>query len=176
MYAPIGQLAANVALGPLPLARRMITRDLGFANASVRTVFDQVRAVEAWPRLLPHYRHVRIIERDAAGGGVVDMSAVRAFGALKWPTWWRSLMEIDHARPAVRFRHIGGVTTGMDVDWAFEAAERGTHITLVHSWDGPAWPFVRTFAATRVIGPVFVHAIATLTLAGLARAAELEER
>ena len=164
--------ADPVALGPMPVGRRMTTRDEGASRTSVSAIFDMVRAVEEWPAHLPHYRWVRMLERDTQGGGVVEMSANRPFGPVGWPTFWRSLMEVDHARPAVRFRHIDGVTTGMEVDWAFEPSAEGTRITLLHEWDGPRWPLIGPFAATAVIGPVFVHGIAQRTLAGLVRAAE----
>ncbi|HEX4932384.1 MAG TPA: hypothetical protein VFV33_04340, partial [Gemmatimonadaceae bacterium] len=117
---------------------------------------------------------VRFRERARDGGGIVEMSANRPFGLLDWPTWWLSEMEVDAARPAVRFRHIGGITTRMEVEWAFEALPggQGTHVRLVHAWDGPRWPLIGVFAATVVIGPVFVHGIASRTLEGLARVAE----
>lgn len=165
-----------VSLGPMPGKKRMNTRDEGFARASVRVVFDIVRDVERWPEHLAHYRWVRMVERDGNGGGIVEMSANRPFGVLNWPTFWRSLMEVDHARPAVRFRHIGGITTAMDVEWAFEPGDAGTFITLDHLWDGPRWPLVGGLAAVGVIGPVFVHGIASRTLAGLVRAAEAAQR
>lgn len=163
-----------VSLGPMPVGRRMTTVDEGLARASVRTTFDIVRDVESWPKHLAHYRWVRMIERDGEGGGVVEMSAYRPFGPVGWPTFWRSLMEVDHSpeRPAVRFRHVGGVTTGMEVEWAFETGSAGTSIRLVHEWDGPRWPLIGTIAAKAVIGPVFVHGIASRTMAGLVRAAE----
>ena len=81
-------------------------------------------------------------------------------------------MAVDLAAPAVRFHHIGGVTKGMDVEWSFEAVEGGTRVRLVHVWDGPNWPLIGVLAATMVIGPVFVHGIASRTLEGLAREAE----
>lgn len=174
--ASIPQLHFAVALGPMPAARRMTTHDLGIARAPVQRVFELVRNVADWPRYLAHYRWVRMLEQDANGGGVVEMAADRPFGPLRWPTYWRSVMEVDHVRPAVRFRHIAGVTAGMDVEWAFEpigdAAGHVTAIKLVHLWDGPRWPLIGPLAATAVIGPVFVHGIASRTVAGLVRAAE----
>lgn len=174
MNAAATPSVAPISLGPMPGAAkgRMVTRDEGFARAPVRTVFDVVRDVERWPVHLAHYRWVRMTARDGTGGGIVEMSANRPFGIVDWPTFWRSLMEVDHARPAVRFRHIGGITTGMDVEWAFEATDAGTCITLLHEWDGPRWPLVGGLAARGVIGPVFVHGIASRTMAGLVRAAE----
>jgi hypothetical protein len=81
-------------------------------------------------------------------------------------------MAVDEARPAIRFRHIGGITTEMDVEWSFHAVAGGTHVKLLHVWDGPRWPLIGVIAATAVIGPVFIHGIASRTLAGLAAAAE----
>lgn len=159
-------------LGPMPLGRAMETVDERIVRAPVGTTFDLARAVEEWPAHLAHYRFVRWVRRDPDGGGIVDMAANRPFGPVNWPTWWRSLMSIDHRAPAVRFRHIGGITTGMDVEWNFTARDGGTYVRLVHVWDGPRWPLIGIPAAVMVIGPVFIHGIASRTLAGLAAVAE----
>lgn len=149
----------------------MVTRDELWVRTSVSMMFALARDVERWPEHLPHYRFVRMREAAADGGGVVEMSANRPFGPFAWPTWWLSEMSVDRARPAVRFRHIGGITTAMDVEWAFAPRDGGTHVTLLHVWDGPRWPLIGGLAATHVIGPVFIHGIASRTLAGLARVA-----
>jgi hypothetical protein len=154
----------------------METIDAAMVRAPVEVMFRLVREVELWPGWLSHYRYVRFRSRSSDGGGVVEMSANRPFGLLDWPTWWLSEMAVDERRAAVRFRHIGGVTTGMDVEWGLEAVEGGTQVRLVHAWDGPPWPLIGAFAATQVIGPVFIHGIASRTLAGLAREAEARER
>lgn len=127
--------------------------------------------VEQWPRLLSHYRWVRFLEQRP-GGGVVEMSANRPFGPLDWPTWWVSEMWIEPGRHAVRYRHIRGITTGMDVEWTLRDTPDGVDVTIVHEWSGPNWPLIRQPAAEWVIGPVFVHGIASRTLAGLKRAVE----
>ena len=166
---------ASYDLGPMPLGRAMRTVDEGFVHAPVRTTFEIVRDVEQWPAHLAHYRFVRFRERAPDGGGIVEMAANRPFGAINWPTWWLSEMQVVDAPggvPAVRFRHIGGITKGMDVEWRFESRDGGTHVELVHAWDGPRWPLIGVFAATVVIGPVFVHGIATRTLKGLGAVAE----
>lgn len=164
-------------LGPMPLGRAMRTVDEGFVRAPIRAVFEIVRDVERWPAHLAHYRFVRFRERASDGGGVVEMAANRPFGPIAWPTWWLSEMQVtgvNGATPSVRFRHIGGLTKGMEVEWRLEALNGGTQVELVHVWDGPRWPVIGAFAATAVIGPVFVHGIASRTLAGLARVAECE--
>lgn len=150
----------------------MVTDDEQLVRAPLRRIFDIVRDVEHWPAYLSHYRFVRFRERATDGGGIVEMSANRPFGIANWPTWWLSEMQVIHDTPAVRFRHIGGVTKGMEVEWSFRELPEGTHVRLLHVWDGPHWPMIGVFAATQVIGPLFVHGIASRTLAGLARVAE----
>ncbi|HEY5544885.1 MAG TPA: SRPBCC family protein [Gemmatimonadaceae bacterium] len=159
-------------LGPMPAGRAMETLDERIVHASVSTAFDLVKDVESWPALLQHYRFVRFRSRNSDGGGIVEMSANRPFGLVNWPTWWLSQMVVDQSRPAVRFRHIGGVTKEMDVEWSFTPTDGGTHVRLLHVWDGPHWPLIGVLAATSVIGPVFVHGIASRTLEGLALEAE----
>lgn len=160
------------SLGPMPLGRPMETVDEQLVRAPVRTIFELARDVEHWPGHLPHYRWVRFRERAVDGGGIVEMAAWRPFGLVGWPTWWLSEMSVDDRRPAIRFRHIGGITAGMDVEWTFEARPGGTWVRVVHVWDGPRWPLIGVVAATAVIGPVFIHGIASRTLAGLAAVAE----
>ena len=160
------------SLGRMPSGRAMETLDERRVRAGADAVFGIVRDVERWPALLPHYRHVRFRARGDDGGGLVEMSANRPFGPLNWPTWWLSEMEVDASRPAVRFRHVAGITRDMDVEWAFEPAGGDTHVRLLHVWDGPRWPVIGAVAATAVIGPVFIHGIASRTLEGLARHAE----
>ena len=163
-------------LGPMPAARTMTTIDEQIVRAPLETIFRIASDVERWPSHLRHYRYVTMRERDAKGGGLVEMSANRPFGALDWPTWWLSEMEVRQPggaqAPAIRFRHVGGITTGMDVEWSFVPAPGGTHVKILHVWNGPRWPGIGSVAAVAVIGPVFIHGIASRTLAGLAHAAE----
>lgn len=161
-------------LGPMPLGRPMETADERIVKAPWRVIFGLAKNVEDWPVHLRHYRYVRFRERASDGGGLVEMSADRPFGPVGWPTWWLSEMSVDEGAPAIRFRHIEGITKGMDVEWSFRAAEGGTHVKIVHAWDGPPLPFLGIPAANLVIGPVFIHGIASRTLAGLAAAAERE--
>ena len=169
-------MTAPLALGPMPVDRRMTAVDECFMRAPLARVFALSADVERWPALLSHYRFVRFLDRRSDGGGVVDMSANRPFGIVQWPTWWRSRMAVvapGGARaPSVRFTHIGGVTTGMDVEWTFTERDGGTHVRITHVWDGPPVPVLGSIAATAVIGPVFVSGIASRTLAQLALAAE----
>lgn len=150
----------------------MRTVDRQVVGASAERMFDAAADVERWPDRLAHYRWVRFHGRRS-DGGLVEMAAVRPFGPLRWPVWWESEMWVDAARREVRYRHVRGITTGMDVTWTVvpRGAEE-SEVTIVHTWRGPDWPLLRVPAASWVIGPVFVHGIAARTLAGLARAVE----
>ena len=169
------RVRAPYRLGPMPLQRPMITVDELTVRATRDVMFDIAKEVLAWPEHLAHYNFVKFRSRTRDGGGLVEMSADRPFGGpLNWPTWWLSEMSIDPTIPNIRFRHVEGITTGMDVEWQFllRADPDVTHVRIVHAWDGPGFgPFGR-IAAQAVIGPVFIHGIASRTLAGLARAAE----
>jgi uncharacterized membrane protein len=136
--------------------------------APLDAVFRAAADVERWPDLLAHYRWVRMLEQRA-DGGVVEMAAWRPFGPLRYPTWWTSEMTIDAGAHEIRYRHIRGITRGMDVVWRLTPTPTGTHVDLTHDWHGPSWPLVRRPAAEWVIGPVFVHGIASRTLTGLKR-------
>lgn len=151
----------------------MIRIDEQHTTAPPDRAFLVAADVERWPEILPHYRWVRFREQRGFGRGVVEMAAWRDFGGpLRWPTWWLSEMNADADEPIVRYRHIDGITRGMDVRWEFHEAGSGTLVRIVHEWDGPAWPVIRSVAANAVIGPHFVSAIATRTLAGICAEAE----
>lgn len=142
--------------------------------------------VERWPDILPHYRRVEFTRRDGLGTGRVEMAAVRGFGPFPWPVWWASEMVTDPAEGEVRYRHVAGITEGMDVVWRLEpldpeeASGAGrtasgtptTHVVILHDWDGPGWPLIGGLAGRRVIGPHFVRVVADRTLAGIRRSLE----
>jgi hypothetical protein len=67
---------------------------------------------------------------------------------------------------------VRGITRGMDVVWQLVPSGEGTEVTIVHDWTGPRWPLIGAAAAAWVIGPVFIHGIASRTLAGIRRAVE----
>ena len=133
-------------------------------------VFTAASAVTRWPGILPHYRWVRRLD-----DGLVEMAAWRPFGLLKYPTWWVSQMTIDRPAGEIRYRHVRGVTKGMEVVWRLVEDGGGAGVVdveIVHTWDGPKWPLIGRLAANVVIGPVFIHGIASRTLAGIKRATE----
>lgn len=151
----------------------MRTIDRHHMKAPIERVFRAAMDVEHWPALLSHYRWVRMLERRE-NGGLVEMAAWRPFGRLKYPTWWVSEMRVDHGNMAIHYRHVRGITTGMDVVWQLETSSEGTEVMIVHQWSGPPWPLVGPAAADWLIGPVFIQGIASRTLAGIAQYVEAE--
>ncbi|HEX9886664.1 MAG TPA: SRPBCC family protein [Longimicrobiales bacterium] len=143
------------------------------AHAPPDACFRAAADVERWPEILPHYRWVRFRSKEGFARGIVEMAAWRHFGPLGYPTWWVSEMDHDpHAR-RVTYRHVEGVTRGMDVLWEVTEQARGrTLLRIVHEWDGPAWPLIGPLAARTVINRHFISAIARRTLVGVARSAE----
>ena len=140
-------------------------------RAPLASVFEAASEVERWPAILSHYRWVRRLE-----GSLVEMAAWRPFGVFKYPTWWVSEMTLDRAAGEIRYRHVRGITRGMNVVWRMVevggGSGGGVDVEVVHTWDGPAWPLIGRLAADLVIGPVFIHGIASRTLAGIKRSVE----
>ena len=149
----------------------MRTVDRCLMQAPIERVFHAASDVERWPELLAHYRRVTMRERYE-DGGVVEMAAWRPFGIARYPTWWTSRMEIDRSKWQVRYQHIDGITRGMNVVWQLVSHNGDTDVTIVHEWNGPRWPLIGGLAASLVIGPIFIHGIASRTLAGIARHVE----
>jgi hypothetical protein len=147
------------------------TIDRTTMGAPLAAVLEAAADVERWPALLSHYRWVRFLERTPSGG-LVEMAAWRPFGPVGYPTWWVSEMRVDRESPAVHYRHVRGITAGMDVVWRFVPRGQETEVTIVHEWPGPRWPLIGPAAASLVIGPVFIHGIASRTLAGIRRHVE----
>jgi hypothetical protein len=167
----------------------MITVDRARIAAPPERVFGAAAEVERWPEILPHYRWVRFLPggtgtaaagragepeaaSDPGAGGesrLVEMAAWRPFGPLRYPTWWVSEMTVIPSAPAVRYRHVRGITRGMAVEWTFAYRDGAVDVTVTHRWAGPAWPLVARPVADLIIGPLFVHGVARRTLAGLKR-------
>ena len=149
----------------------MRTVDRSRIAAPFDRVFNAASTVTRWPDILPHYRWVRMLD-----DGLVEMAAWRPFGLVKYPTWWVSEMTVDRPAGEIRYRHVRGITRGMDVVWRLEADGGGSgdavDVEIVHTWEGPPWPLIGHLAANLVIGPIFIHGIASRTLAGIKHAAE----
>ena len=126
--------------------------------APPEVVFALARDVERWPRLLPHYEDVRILERRPDGSVVARMIARRpVFGllGLGLPVAWRSRTWSERDTCRIRFVHQGGATNGMDVTWRIEATEGGCQVTIEHEFRprfAPWAPFIDRFFTRPIAG------------------------
>lgn len=132
-------------------------------EAPARLVFDVARGVDRWERLLPHYARSRVVERRDDGSTVVAFVARRPL--LPWlgigiPVAWRARTWNEPDRLRLRFRHVAGVTRGMDVTWRIEPRDDGhATVTIEHDFS-PRVPGLAGF-----VDRWFTRAIAGRTLA-----------
>lgn len=130
------------------------------------TIFRLAAAVEDWPRILPHYRWVRLL-RDEGQHRVVEMAARR-----DWiPVRWTAVQELYPDERRITFRHIRGVTRGMDVAWTLTPTDDGVLVQIWHAFL-PRWPLVPDALVRLVIGRFFVEHIASRTLVRIKELAE----
>ena len=138
-------------------------------DAPAQLVFDLARDVERWPRLLPHYLDVHVIDRQPDGVITARMVAVRAvvpsigYGI---PVAWRARTWCDEAALRLRFVHLGGATAGMDVTWRIEPVSAGCRVSIDHHFE----PAVAAWAT--LVDVLFVRPIAGRTLATFKTIAE----
>ncbi|CEF48598.1 unnamed protein product [uncultured bacterium] len=121
------------------------------------TVFEAAANLELWPRILPHYRYIRYLERSP-GRNVVVMAATRS----GIPISWTSEQIIDRDRVEVRFLHLKAFTKGMRVVWTFQEVPTGVLVEIEH--DLAFRVKILAPIADKIIGDFFIHHIANKTL------------
>jgi ribosome-associated toxin RatA of RatAB toxin-antitoxin module len=125
-------------------------------------IFALAADVERWPQLHPAYRWCRVLERTPST--VVFEMGGRIRG---WPARWRARQERFPAQGRILFRHLGGLTRGMVVEWRLRPeGETLTHLRIDHEFV-MSWPVVGRVVSDLIIGPVFIDWIARATLRGV---------
>ena len=120
-------------------------------------VFETAANLELWPRILPHYRYIRYLERSPSRN-VVVMAATRS----GIPISWTSEQIIDRDRVEVRFLHLKAFTKGMRVVWTFQEVPTGVLVEIEH--DLAFCVKILAPIADKIIGDFFIHHIANKTL------------
>ncbi len=121
--------------------------------------------IEKWPVILPHYRKVKILERDPGQHRVTaSMSAWRDILPVSWRSHQFLYYHEDPEQASIQYHHTGGVTKGMEVCWTFTpTGTPGEYVVeITHDWN-PGWPLIGGIAS-RLICQLIVHNIAGKTL------------
>ena len=126
-------------------------------RAPKTAIFEAAANLELWPKILPHYRYIRYLERGA-DRNVVIMAAVRS----GIPVSWTSEQIIDRQKMEIHFHHLKAWTKGMHVVWSFRGTPAGVLVEIVHDLR----------FRVRVLGPIiepiigqgFIHPVASRTL------------
>ena len=116
---------------------------------------------------MPHYRYVRVLAQNGPAR-TVEMAARHGFV----PLHWTAEQTNDPVRPHIAFHHVKGPTRGMDVEWIFTPlGNAGTRVQIVHRL-AFRFPIAADFLGKFVVSDIFIHGVATKTLAHMKRLAE----
>src|SRR5438874_9822897 len=95
-------------------------------RAPKNTIFETAANLELWPKILPHYRYIRYLERGS-NRNIVVMAACRSGIPIKWT----SEQIIDRPNLEVRFNHLKAFTKGMHVVWTFRETPNGVLVEIM---------------------------------------------
>lgn len=148
----------------------MHTQNEIIIHAAPETIFALGANIADWPRILPHYRWIKVFSDD---GRVkqAEMAARRNRFPVKWQTSQIVLPEENR----LIFFHTGGVSRGMYVEWTItplpQAEGGGVRVIIFHDLTYPVAPLTNWFAHS-IVGELFVSYIAGKTLARIKEIAE----
>jgi hypothetical protein len=131
-------------------------------RAPLARIFETTSNLLLWPKVLPHYRWIRIL-KAGDDGLIVRMAARR--GCL--PIRWTSRFQIDPITPELRFEHLRAFTRGMKVRWTYTPTTDGVLVKISHELER-ASAFGRWFAH-RALGEMFIRPVAARTLSHFKR-------
>ena len=126
-------------------------------HAPKTVIFETAANLELWPKILPHYRYIRFLERGPDRNMVI-MAAKRS----GIPISWISEQIIDRDKFEIHFHHLRAWTKGMHVVWTFSEMPAGVLVAISHDLRFR----VRALApiVDLVIGDFFIHNVANKTL------------
>ena len=123
-----------------------------------------VSELVAWPRYLPHYRWIRVMENHQ------DYQIVRMACYRGWiPIDWVSRFQVDPIHLKLHFTHLKAFTQGMKVVWHLDPLENETRtrVTIAHDLK-PVSQRWGNWISERIIGNFFIDYVATKTLRNFA--------
>jgi ribosome-associated toxin RatA of RatAB toxin-antitoxin module len=126
-------------------------------QTSRAAIFETAADLEQWPRILPHYRYIRFLER-APDRSIVEMAALRS----GIPISWTSEFVVDRDRMELRFLHLKAFTRGMRVAWTFKETPAGVVVEIMHTLRFRVAALAPI--AEPIIGGFFIQHVANQTL------------
>src|SRR5438132_8893997 len=95
----------------------------GDAERIYPRIYQLAADIQDWPTLLPHYRYLRVREQSPT-------HKEADFGASRdgFPVKWRARQELFPDEGRITYKHTGGITKGMWVEWRLE--KRGDHVQV----------------------------------------------
>ena len=136
-------------------------------HAPRAAIFETAADLEGWPRILPHYRYIRFLERRPESS-IVEMAAVRS----GIPISWTSEFKVDRDQLELHFLHLKAFTRGMRVVWTFKETPAGVLVEIMHELRFRIAALAPL--AEPIIGGFFIHHVANQTLRAMK--AHLEAR
>lgn len=144
----------------------MTTREQMQADPDV--IYALAANVRDWPVILPHYRWVRIL-RERGPRRLVEMAAHRD----GFPVRWTAVQELHPDDRRITFRHVKGVTRGMEVAWRLSPRGASVDVEIWHAFT-PGWPLIPDGLVRFAIGDLFIENIAEKTLRRIKELAEAQ--
>lgn len=137
-------------------------------DAPTEVIFALAQDVGRWPQLLKHYRYVDVL-RDEAGGRrrLVRMGARRG----RIPVGWVAEQECSPEAGTIAYRHVAGITRGMQVEWRITPGREGCSVSIMHELNRPEG-LLRLPLGSWIAGRWFIAPIADRTLHGIKLNAE----
>jgi len=142
-------------------------------NAPYDRIFELASEIEEWPKILPHYRYVRLHKKDG-NRKWVTMSAWRNFIPVTWSAIETVIPGNSDQPGRIIFKHIKGLVRGMDVEWSFTPQGDNILVTIAHELRNPPYP-VRILGkrlTELIVGQGFIGNIAGKTLRRVKELAE----
>jgi ribosome-associated toxin RatA of RatAB toxin-antitoxin module len=137
----------------------MITHQSIAVHAPPDAIYALAQDVANWPRILPHYRYVRVLSETDE-----DRVAVMAAWRDWIPVRWTAAQHLLPAIPRIEFTHLSGWATGMRVAWIFDRIPGGTRVMISHDLTTLRLPLMRTRMGREIIARHFIGPIASRTL------------
>lgn len=137
----------------------VLTENSIVIKAPLARIFQDTSNLLLWPKVLPHYRWIRILS-VGDDGLVVKMAARRGW----LPVRWTSRFRVDPNTPELHFEHLKAFTRGMKVRWTYTPTPDGVVVSISHELDRPS--ALGRWFAQRILSNLLIHPIAARTLSG----------